>query len=211
MRPAADRAKLGCPHRPRAHSYCDYVGSALRDAVFESLCDRPAPAPMRRVAQSAWLAAHSAQLSCPRHDPPQALHYCVGSALRYVDAESHSDCPALAPTLWGAHSACQWQAEDSLAARVSLVPTSPVSLAMWAALWAARTTRHAVTAPPPPRCGGLRKVPGQRRIARSSAARTHASRPPAAVQGTLGAAWRASHSVTAPLPPPCGGPRSAPC
>ena len=48
------------------------------------------------------------------------------------------------------------------------VPTAPV----WAALCAARTASHAVTAPPPPRHGELCKAPGQRRIARSSAART---------------------------------------
>ena len=68
-----------------------------------------------------------------------------------------------------AQRACQWPAGTarSLAACVSLVPTAPV----WAALCAARTASHAATATPPPRCGGLRKAPGQRRIARCSAAR----------------------------------------
>ena len=43
----AVRAQPGCPHPPRAHSY--NVGSALRDAVFESQCDSHAPAPMLLV------------------------------------------------------------------------------------------------------------------------------------------------------------------
>ena len=49
--PAAIHTQLGCLHPPRAQSYP--MGSALRDAVGESQCACPAPAPMRRVAASA--------------------------------------------------------------------------------------------------------------------------------------------------------------
>ena len=65
----------------------------------------------------------------------------------------------------------------------------------------------------PRRCAAARAQRPARASDGSRAARlpASASRPPAAVQGTLCAAWRASHSVAAPLQPPCGGPRSAPC
>ena len=79
------------------------AGRARSNMEGESLCDRPAPAPMWRAALSALLTAELAQLDCPRL--PSAYRLFAGRATLYADGESHSDRPAPATTWRAALSA----------------------------------------------------------------------------------------------------------
>ena len=98
----------------------------LRYADGESHGDRPAPAPMRRVALSAPQAADRAARMCLA-----PARYRAGRALRYAEDESLGD-----------------------------------------RLTALQSASHSVTARLPLLCSGMRKAPGQYRIARSPTART---------------------------------------
>ena len=109
--------------------------------------------------------------------------------------------------LWGAHSACQWPAKDRAQLGCPRQPRAHHS-SVGRALRCADGESHGDHSAPTtgrPEYGGLRKAPCRRRIARSSAARPRLA-PACAIQGMLGATWRASHSVTAPIPPRSSGP-----
>ena len=109
--PAADRriwpAALSLRKAPGRRRDAGYT---RRYVEGESLCDRPAPAPMWRAALSALLTAELAQLDCPRM--PSAYRLFAGRATLYADGESHGDRPAPATTWRAALSAWPAAAED---------------------------------------------------------------------------------------------------
>ena len=170
----------------------------------ESPCDRPAPAPLQRAAQSARPVADRARLHCPH--PPRVRFGGASGAMRRADGGGPpGDRPAPADTTRVEHSA------RPAAVRAQLgCPHPPrahhyrVGRALRGAGGASQYDRPA---PAPTR--RVKHSACRRRTARGSAARVVIRlKPLTAVPAALCATRTASHAATAP-PPPRRGPGSA--